>query len=161
MVNKYLYTDEIIRETMKKSINKLVIVLDVIAMLICIYCTYKGVLLDSTFLIVEGVFLLFFVICINAYKIKKAIDIQIERIRVQYGEEPQEITIELKDNIKMYIKDSKKEIAFNDVISYKETDNLLIILLKGKMTIPLKKDSFVEGSMKECKELLDGIVNGR
>ena len=112
-------------------------------------------------MIVEGVILLFLVFGINAYKIKKAIDIQIERVRVQYGDEPQEITIELKDNIQMYIKDSKKEISFNDVISYKETDNLLIILLKGKMTIPLKKDSFLEGSMKECKELLDGILNRR
>lgn len=161
MVNRYLYTAEIIRETMKKSINKSAIILDIIGVFICIYCIYKGVLLNSTFLIVEGVILLFLVIGINAYKIKKAIDIQIERVRVQYGEEPQEITIELKDNIQMYIKDSKKEISFNDVISYKETDNLLIILLKGKMTIPLKKDSFLEGSMKECKELLDGILNRR
>ena len=71
MVNRYLYTAEIIREKMKKSINKSAIILDIIGVFICIYCIYKGVLLNSTFLIVEGVILLFLVIGINAYKINR------------------------------------------------------------------------------------------
>ncbi|WP_143322584.1 YcxB family protein [Clostridium sp. HBUAS56010] len=39
---------------------------------------------------------------------------------------------------------SQREISYNHVIGYKETKRLLVLILGGKMLIPISKDGFIE-----------------
>lgn len=40
--------------------------------------------------------------------------------------------------------------AFSDIEDFIETKNLIVLLLKGSLTVALSKNGFKEGSAEEC-----------
>ena len=92
-------------------------------------------------------------------KEKKGIKVESERMSIMYGKTEVETIVELYDNIKM-ITESKneREISYDHIITYKETKNLIVIILKGRMLIPLSKDGFIDGDVESCKKLLNSKI---
>lgn len=70
------------------------------------------------------------------------------------------ITIDVSSDEKIIMKSNKtiKEIPFNAISGVYQSDNFIIIFLNAKLTIPLKKDSFKEGSYEQCLEILKNYI---
>lgn len=90
---------------------------------------------------------------------KKAFKVELERMSVIYGKTEVETIVELYDVIKMTTENkNEREISYDHVLAYKETKNLLVIILDGRMIIPLSKDGFIEGDLESCREFLKSEI---
>ncbi len=157
MVNRYLLTDEVIKKYTKHNCLKFIIsnlVVDTLFLIWCIwnYLSYK----DNMFLY----FILFviFMIFLVFLKVHKGLNVEVERIRIRYGDEPQYMNIELRNEIFISVKDNTMNIPLDKVIKYTQNKEFIFVEIKGKMVVVLKKDSFVEGSYEDCIALLDGLI---
>ncbi len=156
MINRYLLTDEVIRKYTRINCRKYIIsnlIVDIIFMIWCInrYLYYNS----KIFLYLIGVFAI--MVFLIFFRVNKTIKLEIERMRIRYGDEPQYMNIEINDQINIAVKENTMNIPFDKVIKHFQTKEFVMVKVKGKMVVILKKDSFVQGSYEECLALLDKI----
>ena len=72
-----------------------------------------------------------------------------------YKNQNNKIEIKMDKNIIIKSNGNETEVEYDKVKKIIETKNLIVIILKGDMTISLKKDSFVDSTPEECKKFLE------
>jgi len=158
MINQYNYTIEDAKEVVtkwwtdkfKKDIKKMIAF--AIIGLVAYFLTS-----DVLALVLSAVCVLLVVLFFP--KTKNAVDIEIQRMEVANGKDGLEITVRFGDEIVVNSKNGTKTLAYEFIEKIIESENFIILCVKGEMTLALKKDSFVEGSKEECIKLLKEKMN--
>lgn len=96
-------------------------------------------------------------VCLTLFRVYRVIKLEIKRNRIKYGDEPQYMNIEFKDEIIISAKENTMSIPYDKVLKYNQTYEFIIVRIKAKMVVILKKDSFVEGTCDECFTFLNSI----
>lgn len=159
MVNKYNYTEDIIKEYQNAwwrnefkigNVSMVATFIIAITMLVLKFNNGSISILSSLLIALP---ILYFI----SYPIKKnkAIKMETEKYQKSYNRKNNKIEIKLENNnIIINSNGNKTEVEYVKVKKIIETKNLIVILLKGDMTISLKKDSFIDGTSDECKRFL-------
>lgn len=152
-VNEYQQTvnisDESVKTWWKWKFKKAVYGI-LIAMLLFLIITFLTK--DYGYLKLEIAFLVLFVIL--KIKIRIAMKTERERMQVMYPDELPIVRLEIGENIKLKTKNNCKNVSFSDVEAIAESKNLIVLCVKGLMTISLTKDGFIEGTADECLSYL-------
>lgn len=152
-VNEYKYTTNIISESMavwwgRKFRN------GYISMGICILLILGLSLLRMQFayLLLE----LFPIPVIVLFKVKekRAVKLEQERMEVIYKDVVPSVRIEINEDIHVLFNEKESRVSFSDVENVVETNNLIIIFIKGSMTAALDKKGFITGDADECMNYL-------
>lgn len=161
MVNKYTNTKEIVKEYQKAWWNnrykkEIIVMCGVLIIGIIMLVTQvmqKNVRIMS---LVAFIVLPIMYFGMYFYKKKRAFKIEQERFdKVYKNVKNREIKIRFDDIIKVTTNKKTTEVAYEKVKRYIDTKNLIILLVEGDMTIALKKDSFINGTEEEFKNMLD------
>ncbi len=155
MVNKFLYTEDLIKEGIKKNISIMAYFLVLVSFLYGAIVVVEG--LEQNIIKINGFIFPIFVIVIILLKIRYSINLAIKQAQITYGKLPIEMTVIINDSIELITGESKRTISLDNVKSYKVTENLITILLEASLMVFVKKDSFVKGSYEECIAFLDSI----
>ena len=159
MINRYKYTKDIIEEYQNawwsnefRIGNISMIITTFIAIGLLLQAIQRNTINFYTiFLLIMP--LLYFIM----FPIRKKKSIKIEMDKYSKTYENTDNTIEIKvlnEKIEINTAGGKTELTYDKIKKYIETKNLIILLLKGDMTVALKKDSFVNGTEEECKNFL-------
>lgn len=163
-VNEYRNTDEIIAECVTAQVRRRSVVL-YIAIGCYILWTLYMIAMDIYF----GAFSIYTVL--SYYKLmtiiltvlliwlcirrkNRAVRMQQERIRVFYKDTIPVYRIEIGEDIHMTTLGSEKNISFSDVMKLIETKNLMILMVRGNLSVTLVKNGFIQGDAEGCKAYL-------
>ncbi|MDE7339332.1 MAG: YcxB family protein [Lachnospiraceae bacterium] len=157
-VNEYEYTSDILEESVgawweckfKAGYRSMLVVFILIAVL-------SIVLKRPVLLLVE--FAPFFVIMLLKLKKKKAIQIEQERVDILFHSSALSYCVEIGEDISVTSSKGNNRIQFSDVEKYIETKNLIILFVKGSMTLALDKKGFREGTKEAFMSLLADMIN--
>lgn len=158
MINEYEYTPEISAEAVgawwqRKFRNGYITMIILIILIPLIQIL-------TTFFIGRFRFLLMFeifpiaVIILFRMKQSKAIQTERERMEVLFKNETFFYRIELASEIRTISSQGENSIKYEDVEDFRETRNLIVLFLKGSMTLALHKEGFQKGSAEECTDFL-------
>lgn len=95
-----------------------------------------------------------FVIALLKFKKKKAIQIERERVDVLFRSSGLSYRVEVGEDISVISSKGSNHIRFSDVENYIETKNLIILFVKGSMTLAFDKNGFREGAKEDFLSLL-------
>ena len=152
-VNEYKHTTDIISESMAvwwgRRFRK-----GYISMGICIL-----LILGLSFLTMKLPYLLLellpiLMIVLFKVKEKQAVKQEAERMEVIYNDIIPSIRVEISEDIHVSSDKNDNRISFSDVENVVESKNLIILLVKGSMTVPLDKKGFISGNADECMKYL-------
>lgn len=153
-VNEYQYTSEMARESISAWFHKKYIIKESIKL--CIYAIFCVIFLiiskNVIFLVTLLMPPLIFVLMFRARN--KTIKTELERMKVFYGDTVPVVHIEIGENITFTSPKGTNHLAYADIEDIIETENLFVLAIKGKMTLALDKDGFVEGDSDQCKKYL-------
>lgn len=153
-VNEYDYTPAFIRMSVKAALWRqyrlYVLILSAAALLfaaLASYFRYPLLLLLTAVLLVD--LALLWVKCRRAEKTEAA------RLQVLYKDGAPRLRIVVTDEaVTMEAPDVTRTIAYADAVDLYETSELMVLRLKGRMTVPMKKDSFTQGTAEGCAAFL-------
>lgn len=160
MKNQFTITPDIVREYQhlywKKAFRPLRILICIVALLVAAGFFYRllteniiSIPLLLCFLLVLG---LFFILRLRE---KKEAALDWERRQVLSRGKPNVSTVELLDDgIHTHSVSGENFLTYNQVKSWTETNNLLVIFVDGRMILPLYKQGFLQGDTESCKALL-------
>ncbi len=97
-------------------------------------------------------------IILFSFKKKVAVKTEIERMNVLYKGEPLLIKVVFDENISMSTSQGERMVELSSIESFVKTKNLIVLMVKGSMTISLSKDGFTEGTCEEFLLNLKEIV---
>lgn len=148
-VNEYKYTTDIISESMavwwRRTFRN-----GYISMGICTL-----VILSLSLIRMQLVYLLLLplpilVIVLFKVKEKRAVKLEQERMEVIYKDDIPFIRVEISEDI--HILSDKREscVSFSDVENMVETNHLIVLFIRGSMTVVLDKKGFISGNADEC-----------
>lgn len=156
-VNEYEYTPDILQESIgswwdykfKDGYRSMLAVFILIAVL-------SIVMKRPVFLFAE--LAPFFVVVLFRFKKKKSIQIEQERIDILFRDLDLFCRVEVGEDIYFSSLKGNRRIQFSDVENYIETRNLIVLLIKGSMTVALDKKGFREGTKEDFMSLLANTV---
>lgn len=156
-VNEYEYTPEILKESVgawwdcrfKAGYRSMFVVFILIAVL-------SIVMKRPVFLLVE--LAPFFVIVLFWLKKKKAIQIELERADILFRSSDLSYRVEVGEDISVTSSKGNNRILFSDVENYIETKNLIVLFVKGSMTLAFDKKGFKEGTKEAFMALLADTI---
>lgn len=156
-INEYEYTPEILKESVgawwdckfKSGYRSMLVVFILIAVL-------SIVMKQPVLLLLELAPL--FVIALLGLKKKKAIQIEQERVDILFRSSPLYYRVEVGEDISATSPRGNSRIQFSDVESYIETKNLIVLLVKGSMTLAFDKKGFKEGTKEDFMSLLADTI---
>ena len=161
MVNKYTNTKEIVQEYQKawwSNRYKKEIIIMIIALVIGIIMLVTQLIQDNLRIMSLLAFIVLPIMYFPMYFYKKKIAFKLEQERfdkIYKDSKNAEIKVRFDDVIKVTTNKNTIEVPYEKIKKYIETKNLIVLLLEGDMTIALKKDSFVNGTEEEFKNMLD------
>lgn len=85
---------------------------------------------------------------------KTSVKAERERIEVFFGSTAPVYRVEIGEDVRMISTRNDSHVSFSDVENMVETKNLIVLMIKGSMTVPLHKNGFLEGNADECKRYL-------
>ena len=101
--------------------------------------------------VVGGIFLLILI----RWKVKKAIQMELDRLEVLCSDQVPVSTVELGDEIVITSsKGGQRKVHYRDIVALRQTEHLLVLLFRGNMTLPLAKDGFSGGDWQDCERLI-------
>lgn len=169
MKNEYVYTKEIIEEYEKawwnnhfKKLKICVLLSIILGIIILIYGIFNHMISSLGIALIVFPFTLIILLYL---KRKQATKLEIKRYNVLYGSIKngsikKTMVIELDEEIKCSLdNENKRNISYDKVKGFIETDNLIVLLFDGNLLLPLKKDSFTVGNYEECKKFLLKKIN--
>ncbi len=156
-VNEYEYTPDILEESVgawwdckfKAGYRSMCVVFILIAVL-------SIVMKRPVLLLVELAPL--FVIASLILKKKRAIQIEQERVSTLFHNSALSYRVEVGEDISVTSSKGNNRIQFSDVENYIETRNLIILFVKGSMTLALDKKGFKEGTKEAFLSLLADTI---
>lgn len=147
--NEYCYTEDVMKEGITSwyqwKFRK-----GRISMLICmvVIVLYALVTWNLGYLLLEVLPIL--VLVLQKVKASKAIQVEQERFQVIYPDAPPVLRVEIGQNVVLKTKENVRNVAFSDIEGIQETKNLLVLCIKGMMTVVLDKGGFLEGNAEDC-----------
>lgn len=156
MINRYLLTDEVIKKYSKYNCKKFFICNLIVDIIFLVWSILKYIQYKNNMFLYLILFILFMMF-LSLFRVYKDIKVEVERIRISYGDEPQYMNIEFKDEIIISVKENTMSIPYDKVLKYTQTKEFIYVRIKAKMVVVLKKDSFVQGSVEECIKFLDDL----
>ena len=157
VINEFVYDENAINEVMafwcKKEFKKLYIS----SFILLIIGTAYFIAFKNS-LGVVAVLLSIVSFLSGKFAMRKNIKAEKERALLLNKEEYPIFNITINDKIIMKSDKTERSVPFESVKGFDETDNFIVVFLQGKMTIPLKKDSFIKGSADECIEILNSNI---
>lgn len=156
-VNEYEYTQDILEESIgvwwDRKFRDGYCTMFVVFILIAVLSI---VLRRPVFLLFE--FCPLFGITLFRFNRKKAIQIERERMDILFRGLPISYRVEVGEDIFTISPKNTNRIQFSDVENYTETRNLIVLFIRGSMTLPLVKNGFKEGTKEDFMSLLAGKV---
>ncbi len=157
VINEFVYDENAITEVMtfwcKKEFKKLYIFCVILFIIgIAYFLAFKNELGILAVLVSVASFIS------GIISTKKSIKAEKERALLVKKDEYPVFNITINDKIIMKSGKNEKEAPFEGVKGFAQTNNFIVIFLQGKMTVPLKKDSFIKGNTEECIEILNSNI---
>lgn len=154
-VNEYQYTADVSAESViawrRKKFRVGYLYIPIAALIILLASVGFGHFRPDV-LIMEVVPLLVLVMYIRAEKI--GAKSERERIEVLYKYAVPVFHVEIGEDLHVITPRSESHVSFSDVENMVETKNLIVLMIKGRMTISLHKNGFLQGNAEECKRYL-------
>ena len=151
--NEYDYTDDLIKESITSWWNwrikkqKMMFYVCIAFFGIWFVVQKQAMYLIPAVLAVGGLFLI-------KYRIRNEVKTEMQRARVMYPDKTPHISVEIGEDVTLSSGDNTRHLKVSDIENYKETQNLIVLFLKGKLTIALSKDGFTEGTAEEMIKFL-------
>ena len=163
MKNRCIYTKKVMREYRYAELldyyRKLIIPFLIAFLLVFISFIVK--IMEHDF----KMFMIFYMIApiifvgMQIMNLEKVIKLNQQRSKVMYGKSDCECIVEFSDVIMMTAENkTQPEILYKHIIKYIETKNLIILILDGRMLVPLDKNGFIEGDAESCKKFIDNKI---
>lgn len=161
-INEYEYTPEISAEAVgawwqHKFRNGYIIMIILIVLIPLMQIPAAFLIGRFRFLLMLEVFPIT-VIILFRLKQTKAIQTERERMEVLFKDGTFVYQIELASEIHTVSSKGENHISYQDVEDFRETRNLIVLFLKGSMTLALHKEGFQEGSAEECITFLKAKI---
>lgn len=159
-VNEYEYTFDVISESIsawwrRKYNFKMGCISSVLlALLIFLISLYK----ERWMLFAALIPLPFLYIIFILQKMKMAVKLEKEKIKVIFPDSVPILQVEIGEDICMITPKSETRVQFSDIEDIIVTKNLIILMVKGMMTVTLDKKGFKQGNAGECLEYLKGHI---
>lgn len=157
-VNQYEYTPQIISESVgawwrKKFRYVPPVCITMIILLIFLFIFTK----DYLYLILE----LCPVLLLDLYflKIRRAIKHEQERVETISNGSPAIIKVTLNEKIHTESSQTERHVDYSSLEDLVETENLIVLMFKGSMTIALSKTGFLKGNYRDCLTFLHQIIS--
>jgi hypothetical protein len=139
--------------------RKLIIPFLIVYLLIIINFVMRFMKHDIEALTIFNVAAPVFLVGVLIAKLEKVIRLNQRRMQVMYGKSDCECMIEFKDLILMTTENKdQREISYQHILKYIETKNLIILILDGRIFIPLDKNGFIEGNAESLRKFIDGKI---
>ncbi|MBQ6888947.1 MAG: hypothetical protein IJN54_15715 [Lachnospiraceae bacterium] len=156
-VNEYEYNEAVIKESMqawcRNKFKRYWIEMPILFVItIVLYLLTGEVLCLIASFISALAFLLTFV------NQKKAVKVEQERTEVTYKGIVPTLQITIAEDIYTVSPQVERHLDFTSVEKILETKNLIVLLLKGNMTITLCKTGFTEGTWENCLTYLKNMI---
>jgi len=162
IINETTYTKNVARESKllilkykkKKVFWFVLMIVSIIFMItIIIYELLKNIIRNKLFCLIGTPLFCMLIISFMVYHISRE---ERQRMQIIYREKVPVKNYEFSDKITMYDHMSGAKIFFeygqiNNVV---ESKNLIMIDIKGNLSLILRKDGFTQGSWEECKEFI-------
>lgn len=163
MKNRCIHTEKVIKEyhyaVMLDYYRKLIIPFLIVYLLIIINFVLRFMKHDIEALTIFNVAAPVFLVGVLIAKLQKVIRLNQRRMQVMHGKSDCECIIEFKDLILMTTENkNQREISYQHILKYIETKNLIILILDGRMFIPLDKNGFIEGDAESFRKFIDGKI---
>ena len=160
IVNQYEYSESIIKESINSWWNikfkwcYLIVLVLIITMLTLFIITKK----------IQWILLFFFSflpLILLYFKKSNAVKIEKEKLNTIYKNKPLIIKVVIDNDIKTITSKGEKCVIFKEIEYYVETKNLIVLIIKGNMTIAIDKKGFIEGNYNSLIELLkqNNVIN--
>ena len=157
-VNQYEYNREIVKEAINSWWNKkfqkvycIIMMVPVILLFVLFFMTKEVKWLYLLSLPLLPIILLFL-------KKKIAIKTELKRISVIYKGETPKVKIIVDKEINMITSQGERSIEFSSIESFVETKKLIVLIIKGSMTIAVSKTGFTEGPYEEFLLYLNKVI---
>lgn len=156
-INEYEYTFDVICEGItaywhkKYNIKRGYLLSGILFFLLLLVCLYEK---RWIFLALELLPLLLILFFHN--KVKIAIKLEQERMNVIFPDSAPIFRVEIGEDICMVTPKAETRVQFSDIEDIIETKNLIILMVKGTMTVTLDKRGFKQGNADECTKYIKG-----
>ncbi len=147
--SQFAYTDQIIEESTRFYFRRRMRI-PAILLLIVFVVQILPLLASRTPSSIVAILLVLAAFVMGMLKEKSLIKTEKQRLAVLYSDEQPIMTVTVGEDITLESDDSTRSIDFSHIRYVGENSSFIIVLLKGAMFIPLKKDSFIEGTPEEC-----------
>lgn len=152
-VNEYEYTSDVVKESvgawwdckLKAGYRAMLAVFILIAAL--------SIAMRQPVVLLAELAPLFITVLFQLKK-KKAVQMEQERVNILFRGSSLSYHVEVGEDISVTSSKGNHRISFSDVESYIETKNLIVLFLKGSMTLALDKKGFREGAKEDFMSLL-------
>lgn len=163
MKNRCIHTQKVMKEyhyaVMLDYYRKLIIPFLIVYLLIIINFVMKFMKHDIGALTIFNVAAPVFLVGVLIIKLEKVIRLNRHRMQVMHGKSDCECVVEFKDLILMTTENkNQREISYKHILKHIETKNLIILILEGRMFIPLDKNGFIEGDLESFMKFIDGKI---
>lgn len=161
-INEYEYAFDMISEGItacwykKYNIKRGYLLAGVLFLLLILVCLYEK---RWEFLALELLPLLLILLFHN--KVKAAVKLEQERMKVIFPDCAPILRVEIGEDICMVTPKAETHVQFSDMENIIETKNLIILMVKGMMTVTLDKRGFKQGNVEECMAYLNEHANIR
>lgn len=152
-VNEYEYTPDILKESTRawwdckyKDGYRSMLMVSIVIVVLSIVMKRPVILLAEVAPL--------FVVMLFRLKKKKSIQLEQERVDILFRGLSLTCRVEIGEDISVTSSKGKNRIQFSDVENYIETRNLIVLLVKGSMTVALDKKGFKEGTKEDFMSLL-------
>ena len=157
-VNECSYTDEVIEEAVKAwwdwKVKKQKILFIVILAVFAVY----GIVAKNPFFLIPAILSVVGLILIQV-KVNNAIKLEKERVKVLSPDGPVLYKLVLGEQLVITLKDSTRSVSLDNIEGFAETKNLVVLFVKGMMTIPFDKSRFSSGNAEQLMNVLKNRNN--
>lgn len=152
-VNEYKYTTDIISESMAvfwmRYFRNGYISMGIFILSIFILSLFS---MQLTYLLLEPLPIL--MIVLFKVKEKQSVKLEQERMKVIYKDVVPSIRVEISEDIHLLSDKRESCVSFSDVEDMVETNHLIVLFIRGSMTVALDKKGFISGNADECIDYL-------
>ncbi len=148
-VNECLYTPQVISEAIGAWWDKR-LRSDLWKFLLLMVLILAGSILTDNYYLLFMELLPVLILALYKYKARQSIRTEKERLKVIFQEETPVYYVEIGEDIYYKTPKSENRVQFSDLLDARETKSLIVLFLKGSMTLTMSKTGFKEGNYKDC-----------
>jgi len=156
-VNQYEYNSDFVKEAINAWWNNKFKKLIIIMIILMIILVILSLITMKFSMLLISLLCLLPIILLNLKK-KVAIKTELERMSVIYKGEPLIIKVIFDESICTSTSQGERIIELISIESFVETRHLIVLMIKGSMTIAFSKSGFSEGTSEEFLQHLKQII---